>query len=114
MLPRLSILVVAIATLASLSHAVADEAKPNVITGSVTLEGKPLAAGTITFHGSDGQFFGGKIKDGAYRIDHAREGVMQVTITGAGVPPQFSSPDLTSLKVDVTKGESLMNFSLAL
>ncbi len=113
MLPRLLVLAIVVASFTPLSHTVADEAKPNVISGRVTLEGKPLAAGTIAFHGSDGQFFGCKIKGGNYRIDHARVGIMRVTITGADVPPPFSSADSTTLRAEVKEGESLMDFSLA-
>jgi hypothetical protein len=83
------------------------------VGGRVTLEGKPLPAGKITFHLDNGQFVGSRInKDGTYTVDRVPVGTSKVTIEGAGVPARYSSEDKAVLKVQVKEGKSELNFDL--
>jgi hypothetical protein len=52
------------------------------ISGRVTLDGKPLPLGTITFHSEEGRHdvFNASIRDGSYAIDGVQAGKARVTI----------------------------------
>jgi len=61
------------------------------VSGAVTLDGKPLAAGIVTLHGPEGQTATGAIlADGRYSIDDPPMGMCEVTVEG---PPGFASPN---------------------
>lgn len=91
------------------SLAIADDE----VTGTVNIDGKPLAAGKITFHRDNGQFVGCKFKDGRYKIDRVPAGTLRVTLEGKGVPARFSSEDTTALRVQVAEdGPNRFDFDL--
>jgi hypothetical protein len=93
-------------------------ASPSVVaddgeaTGLITVGGKPLASGKITFHRDNGQFVGCKVKDGKYTIDRVPAGTLRVTIEGKGVPPAYTSEDTSALVVEVKKGAATFDFNL--
>ncbi|MBO0697750.1 MAG: hypothetical protein J2P46_05115 [Zavarzinella sp.] len=67
------------------------------VRGTVTLDGQPLANGTVEFFpvGGDGQSAGAAIKDGAYEVE-ASVGEMRVTVYGSEVVGQrktYDTPD---------------------
>ncbi len=68
-----------------------------LVTGEVSVDGKPLAAGKITFTQRDGQFVGGVVKNGRYSIDRVPAGDATVTIEGKGVAIQYTSQDTSWL-----------------
>ena len=108
-----SALVVMVATCgllveAPLSVAAAD----GEATGQVTVSGKPLAAGKITFHRANGQFLGSQVKDGKYMIDRIPAGTLRVTFEGKGVPPAYTSEATSPLVVEVKEGASTFDFNL--
>jgi hypothetical protein len=74
------------------------------VSGTVTLQGKPLAEGKVTFYLANDQFVGSKIKDGKYLIDRVPAGTCKVTITGKGVPGKYGTEEASSLTVEVKKG----------
>lgn len=74
------------------------------MTGKITLKGKPLAEGKITFYLPNGQFVGSKIKDGKYLIDHMPAGTFKVTVEGKGVPAKFGSEETAFLTVEIKDG----------
>jgi hypothetical protein len=82
------------------------------VSGRVTLEGKPLAAGKITFYLADGEFFGSKVKDGKYAIDHAQAGTRKVTVEGEGVPIKYTLDDTSSLTVEIKDGKNVFDLDL--
>jgi hypothetical protein len=82
------------------------------VTGKITVDGKPLAAGKVTFYFDNGQFVGSKVKDGAYTVDHMPAGTHRVTVEGKGVPPKYSSEDTSELVVEVKEGTSTFDFDL--
>lgn len=53
------------------------------VSGSVTLDGKPLPAGTIVFHPSKGNSVSGEIHDGQYTVTGAPTGEVKVTVDTA-------------------------------
>src|SRR5580698_4403437 len=71
------------------------------VSGKITLDGKPLAAGKVTFHLDNGQFIGSKVKDGAYKIDHLPPGKYKVTVEGKDVPATYTSEEKTPLVVEI-------------
>jgi hypothetical protein len=75
------------------------------VRGKVTLDGKPLAEGTIQFFptGATGQTAAAPIKDGVYEVE-ASPGEMKVTISAnevVGKQKMYDTPD--SPVVDVTR-----------
>lgn len=72
-----------------------------MVIGDVSVDGKPLAAGTATFHQPDGKFFGTVVENGRFRIDRAPVGRSLVTILGKHVPRRYSTPERSDLKVRI-------------
>lgn len=93
----------------SASHAAAADAKA---TGTITVDGQPLAAGKVTFYQEDGQFVGSKVKDGKYRVDHVSPGTYRVTVEGEGVPARFTSDATSPLTVEVKEAANTLDFEL--
>ena len=115
MLTRRSVLAAVLAVcgllLLSATPALAADGK---VQGHVTLNGKPLSAGKITFHLPNGQFVGARLnKDGTYAVDRVPVGTWKVTIEGADVPVRYSSEGKSSLQVEVRKGTNTLDFALA-
>lgn len=81
------------------------------VTGTVTLNGKPIAEGKVTFHLANDQFVGSKIKDGRYLIERVPVGTRKVTIEGKGVPAKYGSEETSPLTAEVKKGAEI-NFEL--
>ncbi len=106
--PLMAIVVLGI-LLAASAPLVAAESKGS---GTVTMAGKPLATGKITFHRDNGQFVGSKIKDGKYSIDNLPVGTMKVAIEGQGVPLKFGSEETTGLSVQAKEDRSVFDFNI--
>ena len=136
MIPRLRIhLICLICTVAAVASGC--DATPDgmaTVTGRVTVNGQPAAAGAITFTPSDGtsQTSGGKIVDGRYEAA-APIGVMRVMIRipkvvgerklydtpdspiqpimNESLPPRYN--DQTELEIEVHPGETECSFDLS-
>lgn len=78
----------------------------------VTVGGKPLSAGKITFHRDNGQFLGSKLKDGKYTIDRVPAGTLKVTVEGKGVGAAYTFENTTPLVVEVKEGAANFDFNL--
>jgi hypothetical protein len=61
------------------------------ISGSVTIDGQSLPAGTITFHTDKGPPVGGDIKDGHYAVTGVPTGSVKVTVETASIKQQAES-----------------------
>ncbi len=81
-------------------------------TGVVTVGGKPLVTGKVTFHQRNGQFVGAKVKNGRYSIDHMQAGTSSVTIEGKGVPLQYTSQDTSPVAVEFVEGANIFDLHL--
>jgi uncharacterized protein (TIGR03067 family) len=81
----------------------AKQAGSPVVTGRVTLLGKPLTRGKITFHLDNDQFVGARIKDGEYTVERVPPGRWKVTVEGEGVPAKYASGEQSELTVEVHK-----------
>jgi hypothetical protein len=81
----------------------------------VVYNGQPLTDAVITFHLEDGQFVGGRIKGGQFRVDRVPARMVKVTIDSKTVrlPAQFASPETSGLSVDIKKGKVAVNFMLS-
>lgn len=103
------------------------------VTGTVTLDGKPLTAGDVYFfpEASDGQSSYGGIKpDGSYELYCVEqvgavigrhrvsvEGPQPISETGAvqpvdPVPEKYSRPDTSEIVKEVTDSENVINLEL--
>ncbi len=113
MFPTRSVFVVVVSLCGLLVVAAPSVATANgESTGMITLDGKPLAAGRVTFHRDDGQFVGAKVKDGKYAVDHLLVGIVRVTIEGKDVPVRYTSEKTTGLAVEIKAGGDKFNFEL--
>ncbi|MHB0961382.1 MAG: hypothetical protein ACYC0X_34445 [Pirellulaceae bacterium] len=83
------------------------------VSGSINVDGKPLAAGKIAFHRDNGQFVGSKVKDGKFSVDRVPSGTLKVTLEGKGVPLAYASEDTSGLVVQVVQdGPNRFDFDL--
>lgn len=88
------------------------------VNGKVTVDGRPLAAGTITFRGKNG--FNGSAKthaDGSYSVRSAGaaglpSGVYRVTISKGDLPAQYSDPNRAVLTAEIRPGVNTFDFDL--
>ena len=102
-----------VAVCVSLRSAGPARAADGKVSGRITIDGKPLAAGRVFFHLDDGQFVGAKVKDGAYSIDRVPTGTRKITVEGKGVAPKFTSESTSGLTVEVKKGKSSYDIVLS-
>jgi hypothetical protein len=85
------------------------------VGGKAIFNGQPLTDSVITFHLDDGQFVGGKIKDGRFLVNRVPPGTVKVTIESKTValPAKFASPETSGLKVEVKGTRVSVNFMLS-
>jgi hypothetical protein len=89
----------------------AGEAK-GTVKGIVTLNGKPVEKGKVTFHPENGKGIEAGIQLGEYSASGVPVGTLRVTIYGVGLPKKFGIKDQTPLTVEMKKGENRMDFDL--
>jgi hypothetical protein len=119
---------------AALPSALADgkpaETKTGSISGKVTFLGKPLPAGTVTFHPAEGKPVSVQIQeDGTYAVKDMPAGASKVTVETesvkkAKVPPgtkpkkyvaipqKYAKPETTDLTFRVVEGKQIFNIEL--
>jgi hypothetical protein len=85
------------------------------VGGKVIYNGQSLTDSTITFHLEDGQFVGGRIKDGKFLVKRVPVGTWKVSIesTTVTLPAKFASAEKSGLSVEVKKGQIAVNFMLS-
>jgi hypothetical protein len=97
-----------------------EEVKPKLaaITGKVTIQGKVLAAGTVTFVSktdADAKAATGVVKDGAFTVKDLPPGKYAVAVIGkpaASVPAKFGSEETSGLTFTVVAGPNDLNIEL--
>jgi hypothetical protein len=84
------------------------------VGGKVVYNGRPLTDGVIIFHLKDGQFVGGPIKNGQFRVDRVPFGAVKVTIESkkVRVPAKFASPETSGMSVEIKQRKVPVNFML--
>ena len=88
------------------------------ITGKVTVQGKALAAGTVTFvpaNEKDGKVATGVVKDGAFAVKELAPGKYAVVVIGkpaASVPAKFGSEETSGLTFTAVAGPNELNIEL--
>ncbi len=82
------------------------------VSGTVTVDVKPLAAGKVFLHLEGGQFVGAKIKDGKFVIDRVPVGTRKVTLEGTGVPAKCAEEETSDLLVTIEEGGKTLEFNL--
>jgi len=105
----LLVLAVAFASLLVLSSGPALAADGKV-SGKITIQGQPLAAGRIFFHLENGQFVGSKVKDGKYTVDRIPTGAKKISVEGAGVPKKYAFEETSPLMVEIKEGDGVYDF----
>jgi hypothetical protein len=91
-------------------RAIADDVTAPV-RGTITVDGKPLAAARIFFVLADDQFVGAKVKDdGTYKVDRVPVGRHTVSIEFKGARAAYSNESV--LRVEVKNGENVLDFAL--
>ncbi len=85
------------------------------IEGRITLKGKPLPGGTITFSNAEGKAEVKIAADGSYKVDEIKPGNYKVHIKGTKdvvVPPVFGDPDKSGLMFLVREGKQTYDIQL--
>ncbi|MBX3438027.1 MAG: hypothetical protein KF861_11095 [Planctomycetaceae bacterium] len=87
------------------------------VSGTITVNGRPLTDGAIVFQLPNGQFFGSRLRDnGQFTIDGLAEGEYAISIAGSvdgqPLPEKYSSPDNSLLRVTISPGENVITFDL--
>lgn len=82
------------------------------VAGAITVNGQPLATGTISFYDNPNQVFKATITNGRFSIDRVPTGKYRVTIEGNGIEARFSDTTKTTLQVQLLGGNSTFNFDL--
>jgi hypothetical protein len=85
--------------------------KRATVSGTITLDGKPVAEGRIGFHPAKGKPAVAEIKEGAYSTGMLA-GTMAVTIEYSGAPKKFSDPKASLLRATIKPGKNTLNFDL--
>jgi hypothetical protein len=101
----------------------------NNVTGTVTLDGKPVAAGVVNLHGPDGTVAtSGILPDGTYSVDDPPVGLCQITVVDAtagsptsahdpgparpsAIPAKYAKPG-NGLQVEVRPGQNSHTIAL--
>ena len=81
-------------------------------SGRITINGKPVADGRVTFHLPNGQFAGSKIVEGKFAVDQMPVGTLKVTVEGTGVPAKYTSEETSALTVQTKVGTAIFDFNL--
>ena len=106
----------ACAMMLAAGHAAADDKKPDppkgdAVAGTVTLDGKPLPGGTVTFASKDGTTVAAEVKDGAYKTA-LPAGEYGVGVAGPVVPARYGDPQKSAIVVKVAAGRNEINLDL--
>jgi hypothetical protein len=85
------------------------------VGGKVIFNGKPLTDSVITFHLDDGQFVGGRVKEGRFLVKRVPAGTWKVTIESKALalPAKFAAPETSGMSAEVKKGQVAVNFMLS-
>jgi uncharacterized protein (TIGR03067 family) len=90
----------------------AKEQETGTVQGMITLNGKPLEKGKVSFHPEKGNAIEAEIKDGAYSAKGVPTGSVQVTVKAEGVPAAFAGEATTPLRAEVNKGANTLDLAL--
>jgi hypothetical protein len=82
------------------------------VEGLITLDGQPIADGSIKFHGVS-QSVGAKSRpDGEFLIPLVPTGQYRITIEGRGLPQKYSAENQSALTAVVSEGMNVFHFEL--
>jgi hypothetical protein len=90
----------------------APKGKIAAVDGKVSVDGKPLAKGKLSFRPEKGKAIAVEVKDGKYSATKIPFGTYRVTVSGSGVPRKYSGVKTTSLEAKLTKASQNLDFSL--
>lgn len=95
----------------------AKDTKTASVTGKVTVQGKPLAEGTVTFVllGEQEKLASAVVKNGAFTVKDLLPGKYAVAVVGkpaASVPAKFGSEETSGLTYTAQAGTNEFNIEL--
>lgn len=85
--------------------------EPGDLQGTVTLNGKPIAKGKISFHPDQGKAIELDVKEGKF-LGKAKPGKYRVTIDFEGVPRKYQMRDTSTLTFGIQGGENFFALEL--
>jgi len=89
------------------------DSPPSTVTGSITLDGQPLAGASVTFAGGKRAFTAITDAGGRYAVtDPIPPGQYAVIVTGAAVPAKFHTTDTSGLVLEVMAGKNNQDLRL--
>jgi hypothetical protein len=75
------------------------------VSGTVTVDGQPLPAGTITFYPSKGTAVPGNISDGQYSVSGVPSGTAKITVETASIKKQADSMQSSTSNMQMSMGQ---------
>jgi hypothetical protein len=84
----------------------------SIVQGTVRIDGKPLAKGTIAFHPDKGVAIETDIKNGEYTLKKVPVGTMKITVKARGLPLRYESKDRSNLLFEVKEGKQTLELEL--
>jgi hypothetical protein len=94
------------------------ESETAIVTGNVTVQGKPLAEGTVIFTSLDmkpAKPISGIVKDGGYTVKDLPSGKYAVAITSekkGAVPVKFGTAETSGLTYQARSGKNQYDIEL--
>jgi multidrug efflux pump subunit AcrA (membrane-fusion protein) len=83
------------------------------VKGIVTLNGKPVGKGKVTFHPETGEAIEADLnEDGSYSAKDVPVGSIGVTIKAEGVPAVYADKNKTPFKFQVSRGENVLDMEV--
>lgn len=85
------------------------------VSGKVSVEGRPLVSGTLTFNSDQGDKVTATIKNGDFELNDAKPGKYSVTInsvTNTSIGGKYSDPNQSGLVVEIAEGINAFEFTL--
>jgi hypothetical protein len=93
------------------------EKTTTAVSGNVSVAGKPLERGNVTFKSKDATRMG-RVRDGKFKIDNLRPAAYTVTIEAANgadnetIPARYGEAEQSPLRFDVAKGTNKCEFEI--
>jgi hypothetical protein len=87
------------------------------VSGKVSIDGKPLERGEVTFKSIAATRIG-RVRDGQFKIDNLQPAQYTVTVFAANgthnkaIPARYSEAEQSPLKFEVVSGENACEFEL--
>jgi hypothetical protein len=105
-------IVAVVATMAIRSGPSVSKVRTGNVAGTITVGGRPLARGTITFHWNFGHSVTAPVTNGKYSADRLPVTICSIELDGTGVPIKYTSRQESGIKYQVTEGDNTVDVQI--